>query len=153
VQLVRLSGRRRRRHLQLTSDARLSASLSFYRNLLGIRSVKAVFENELHLEYDVPAPMLSKSKAGEKRAVTLVLHFDPATKRLTTAHVGLPSNIDSRCADDAISTVDGLGPGHRGGDVCSCCEQRCVGFDCRCVDAFTMTCCTSLISRIFIFTS
>ena len=60
-------------------------SLSFYRNLLGIRSVQAVSEHELHLEYDVPAG--SRGKSGEGSTVTLVLVFDPATQRLANVRV------------------------------------------------------------------
>ncbi|WWD15623.1 hypothetical protein CI109_100045 [Kwoniella shandongensis] len=53
-----------------------TSSLAFYRSLLGIRSVKAVSENELHLEYDVPnGPMV------------LALMFDELTKRFIDARL------------------------------------------------------------------
>ncbi|WVR05241.1 hypothetical protein IAU60_002253 [Kwoniella sp. DSM 27419] len=51
-----------------------TSSMAFYRSLLGIRSVKAVSENELHLEYDV-----------DQGPVTLVLMFEDQTKRLADA--------------------------------------------------------------------
>ncbi|KAK8870084.1 hypothetical protein IAR55_000654 [Kwoniella newhampshirensis] len=47
-----------------------TSSLAFYRSLLGIQSVKAVSENELHLEYD-----------GPDGPVVLALIFDDLTKR------------------------------------------------------------------------
>lgn len=50
--------------------------MSFYRSLLGIRSVRAVSETELHLEYDVP-----------QGPVILVMKFDELTKRLADAAV------------------------------------------------------------------
>ncbi|WVQ71594.1 hypothetical protein IAR50_001134 [Cryptococcus sp. DSM 104548] len=60
----------------------LSSSMSFYRSLLGIRSVQAATDNELHLEYDVP-----------NGPVTLALAFDPLTKRLSDATL-VGSDID-----------------------------------------------------------
>ncbi|WWC69508.1 uncharacterized protein I206_103450 [Kwoniella pini CBS 10737] len=59
-----------------------SSSMAFYRSLLGIRSVKAVSDNELHMEYEV--------NDGQ---VTLALHFDEVTKRLTDASL-IGSDID-----------------------------------------------------------
>ncbi|WWC90102.1 uncharacterized protein L201_005035 [Kwoniella dendrophila CBS 6074] len=59
-----------------------SSSLSFYRSLLGIKSVKAVTDNELHLEYDVP-----------NGSVILEVTFDELTKRLVDAKLS-GSDID-----------------------------------------------------------
>lgn len=55
---------------------RLTSSMSFYRSLLGIRSIRAVSETELHLEYDVP-----------QGPIILVMKFDELTKRLADAAV------------------------------------------------------------------
>ena len=66
---------------------RLTSSLAFYRNLLGIHSVKAVSDNELHLEYDVSSKTGQHPNNGEKAAFKLVLQFDPATKRLANGYV------------------------------------------------------------------
>lgn len=55
---------------------RLTSSISFYRSLLGIRSVQAVSDTELHLEYDVP-----------QGPVILIMKFDELTKRLADAAV------------------------------------------------------------------
>ncbi|KGB74278.1 hypothetical protein I307_05009 [Cryptococcus deuterogattii 99/473] len=60
----------------------LTSSMSFYRSLLGIRSVRAVSETELHLEYDVP-----------QGPVILVMKFDELTKRLADAAL-IGSDID-----------------------------------------------------------
>ncbi|WVQ78048.1 hypothetical protein IAT38_000129 [Cryptococcus sp. DSM 104549] len=60
----------------------LTSSMSFYRSLLGIHSVKAASDNELHLEYDVP-----------QGPVTLALVFDPLTKRLADASL-IGSDMD-----------------------------------------------------------
>ncbi|WVQ70141.1 uncharacterized protein L199_008366 [Kwoniella botswanensis] len=59
-----------------------SSSLSFYRSLLGIKSVKAVSDNELHMEYDVP-----------NGPVTLALIFDEVTKRFADARL-IGSDLD-----------------------------------------------------------
>ncbi|WRT67088.1 uncharacterized protein IL334_004054 [Kwoniella shivajii] len=53
-----------------------TSSMTFYRSLLGIKSVKAISDNELHLEYDVPGG-----------PVTLVLEFDELTKRFADARL------------------------------------------------------------------
>ncbi|OCF36536.1 hypothetical protein I316_01786 [Kwoniella heveanensis BCC8398] len=60
----------------------LTSSMAFYKSLLGIKSVKAVSDNELHLEYDVP-----------NGPVTLGLVFDEYTKRFIDAHL-IGSDID-----------------------------------------------------------
>ncbi|KIR58679.1 hypothetical protein I314_05518 [Cryptococcus bacillisporus CA1873] len=60
----------------------LTSSMSFYRSLLGIRSVRAVSETELHLEYDVP-----------QGPIILVMKFDELTKRLADAAL-IGSDID-----------------------------------------------------------
>ncbi|KAE8538047.1 hypothetical protein D1P53_006114 [Cryptococcus gattii VGV] len=60
----------------------LTSSMSFYRSLLGIRSVRAVSETELHLEYDVP-----------QGPIILVMKFDELTKRLADAAL-VGSDID-----------------------------------------------------------
>ncbi|WVO12826.1 hypothetical protein L204_100434 [Cryptococcus depauperatus] len=60
----------------------LTSSISFYRSLLGIRSVKAVSNEELHLEYDVP-----------NGSVVLVITFDALTKRFSSASLR-GSNLD-----------------------------------------------------------
>lgn len=68
----------------LIHSHRLTSSLAFYRSLMGIRSVKAVADHELHLEYDIRA---KASQTADKGAVTLVLQFDPTMRRLANAHV------------------------------------------------------------------
>ncbi|WVF72244.1 hypothetical protein IAT40_007056 [Kwoniella sp. CBS 6097] len=60
----------------------LTSSMSFYKSLLGIKSVKAASDNELHLEYDVP-----------NGPVTLALVFDEYNKRFIDAHL-IGSNVD-----------------------------------------------------------
>ena len=59
--------------------------MEFYRNLMGIRSVRAASDYELHLEYDVPS---SQSNTPADQTVTLMLGFDPTTKGLVAAEVG-----------------------------------------------------------------
>ncbi|CAD6569536.1 MAG: hypothetical protein TREMPRED_005287 [Tremellales sp. Tagirdzhanova-0007] len=49
---------------------------------------EAMSEHELHLEYDVPAT------SGETGSVVMVLHFDSATRRLTSAAVSLRSALE-----------------------------------------------------------
>jgi hypothetical protein len=51
--------------------------------LLGVRSVKPVGSNELHLEYE---PLASSSEE-ERSTVTLALLFDETTRRLEDAKV------------------------------------------------------------------
>lgn len=53
---------------------RLNSSTAFYKNMMGIKSVTAVSDTELHLEYDAP-----------DQSVVLMLAFDPVTKRLVNA--------------------------------------------------------------------
>jgi len=53
--------------------------MSFYRTLLGIRSVQAISENTIQLEYDIP----------ERGIVTLLLEYDQSTRRLADARVSL----------------------------------------------------------------
>ncbi|WVQ98684.1 hypothetical protein IAU59_005815 [Kwoniella sp. CBS 9459] len=60
----------------------LTSSMTFYKSLLGIKSIKAVSDNELHMEYDVP-----------HGPVTLALMFDEYNKRFIDAHL-LGSNVD-----------------------------------------------------------
>ncbi|KJE02173.1 hypothetical protein I311_04229 [Cryptococcus gattii NT-10] len=60
----------------------LTSSMSFYRSLLGIRSVRAVSETELHLEYDMP-----------QGPIVLVMKLDELTKRLADAAL-IGSDID-----------------------------------------------------------
>lgn len=60
----------------------LTSSMSLYRSLLGIRSVRAVSETELHLEYDVP-----------QGSIILAMKFDELTKRLADAAL-IGSDID-----------------------------------------------------------
>ncbi|KAK1925016.1 hypothetical protein DB88DRAFT_487631 [Papiliotrema laurentii] len=55
----------------------LNSSISFYKNMMGIRSVTAVADNELHLEYDV----------ADGDPIILKLAFDPATRALSNAEV------------------------------------------------------------------
>ena len=77
-------------HLRLANPVRLdryASSLGFYRTLLGIRSVRAVSDRELHIEYDVPS--IGPSARNEKNTITLILQFDPASRRLTNAHVSV----------------------------------------------------------------
>jgi len=74
-----MSGQCWSQHLLIAN--RYTASLLFYKSLLGIRSVKAASENELHLEYDVP------TGTGQATSVTLVLLFDNLTKKLANAEV------------------------------------------------------------------
>lgn len=61
------------------TDDRLNSSISFYKNMMGIRSVTAVADNELHLEYDV----------ADGDPIILKLAFDPATRALSNAEVRL----------------------------------------------------------------
>lgn len=65
---------------ELTTTRRLSSSISFYKTLMGIRSVEAISDHELKLEYDL-APESSN------RHVALTLVFDPLTKRMIDARV------------------------------------------------------------------
>lgn len=55
---------------------RYTATLGMYKALLGIRNVHAQNENELHITYDV-----------NDKDVTLVMGFDPRSKRLVDAMV------------------------------------------------------------------
>ncbi|KAI5452443.1 hypothetical protein NCC49_000606 [Naganishia albida] len=68
-----------------------TSAIEIYRVLLGIRSVKSVGDNELHLEYEPLAP-----PGEEKRStVTLALLFDENTRRLEDAKlVNHSANID-----------------------------------------------------------
>ncbi|WVW83168.1 hypothetical protein I302_105186 [Kwoniella bestiolae CBS 10118] len=59
-----------------------SSSMAFYRSLLGIKSVKAVSDSELHMEYDVPIG-----------PVTLALTFDEMSKRFADARL-IGSDMD-----------------------------------------------------------
>jgi hypothetical protein len=65
---------------ELTTTRRLSSSISFYKTLMGIRSVEAISDHELKLEYDL-APETSNCH------VALTLVFDPLTKRMIDARV------------------------------------------------------------------
>ncbi|WWC61172.1 uncharacterized protein I303_103752 [Kwoniella dejecticola CBS 10117] len=72
-----------------------SSSMAFYRSLLGIQSVKAVSDNELHMEYDVP-----------NGPVILALMFDEVTKRFVDANL-IGSDIDiSECVSIAAGAND-----------------------------------------------
>jgi len=55
---------------------RLNSSTAFYKKVMGIKSVTAVSDTELHLEYD-----------ARDQSVVLMLAFDPLTKRLVNAQV------------------------------------------------------------------
>lgn len=74
----------------LADSHRLTSSISFYKSLLGIKSVQAISESELHLEYDV-SPSAPATRGASKQpisdSVILMLAFDPITKRLTNAEV------------------------------------------------------------------
>lgn len=67
--------------------------MSFYRSLLGIRSVRAVSETELHLEYDVP-----------QGPIVLVMKLDELTKRLADAAVSF-AILASLCYEGHKLTV------------------------------------------------
>lgn len=66
----------------VSNPYRLSSSISFYRFLLGIRSVTATSSNKLLLQYDIP----SKAR-GASKEVGLELEFDTGTRRLADAQV------------------------------------------------------------------
>lgn len=59
---------------------RLSSSTAFYKGLMGIKSVTAVSETELHLEYDVSG-----------QSIVLMLGSDAITRRLVDAQVSYRS--------------------------------------------------------------
>jgi hypothetical protein len=64
--------------------------MAFYRTLLGIRTVQAISENSIQLEYDV----------ADRGVVTLLLEYDPSTHRLVDARVSSdPASLipASRC--------------------------------------------------------
>lgn len=62
------------------TTCRLSSSISFYKTLIGIRSVEAISDHELKLEYDL-------ATESSNRHVALTLIFDPLTKRMIDARV------------------------------------------------------------------
>jgi len=64
---------------------RFTSAIEIYRVLLGIRSVKPVGSNELHLEYE---PLASTGEET-RGTVTLALLFDETTRRLEDAKVGI----------------------------------------------------------------
>lgn len=81
------------------ADTRLSSSISFYKSLMGIRSVKAVSASVLDIEYDIPPASneaqqdLGRSQAKRAKQIVnssavLRLAFDETTKRLAMAEVG-----------------------------------------------------------------
>jgi hypothetical protein len=57
---------------------RLSSSISFYKTLLGIRTVIPISETTVQLEYDIPS----------SNPITLLLEYDPLSRRLVDASVG-----------------------------------------------------------------
>lgn len=59
---------------------RLSSSISFYKTLLGIRTVMPISETSVQLEYDIPS----------SNPITLLLEYDPVSRRLVDASVSLP---------------------------------------------------------------
>ena len=58
---------------------RLSSSISFYKTLLGIRTVIPISETTVQLEYDIPS----------SNPITLLLEYDPLSRRLVDASVSL----------------------------------------------------------------
>lgn len=56
---------------------RLSSSITFYKTLLGIRSVIPISETTVQLEYDIPS----------SNPITLLLEYDPLSRRLVDASV------------------------------------------------------------------
>lgn len=62
---------------------------------MGIKSVKPVGTNELHLEYEP----ISSSSEEARASVTLALLFDETTKRLEDAKVSAIEEIDVLKAD------------------------------------------------------
>jgi hypothetical protein len=58
---------------------RLSSSISFYKTLLGIRTVVPISETTVQLEYDIPS----------SNPITLLLEYDPLSRRLIDASVRL----------------------------------------------------------------
>jgi hypothetical protein len=61
---------------------RLSSSITFYKTLLGIQTVTAISETTIQLEYD--------NIAGTSNPVTLLLEYDPTSRRLIDARVSFP---------------------------------------------------------------
>lgn len=58
---------------------RLSSSIAFYKTLLGIRTVTAINETTVQLEYDIP----------NRNPITLLMEYDPLSRRLVDASVSL----------------------------------------------------------------
>lgn len=59
--------------------SRLSSSITFYKTMLGIRNVTPISETTVQLEYDIPS----------SNPITLLLEYDPLSRRLVDASVGL----------------------------------------------------------------
>lgn len=72
----------------LSLTFRLASSIAFYKSLLGIRSVRAVSDNILHLEYDVS----DSARTSRGQSVILALSYDAVTKRLAQAEVSVLNN-------------------------------------------------------------
>jgi hypothetical protein len=81
-----------------TNTRRLSSSITTYRKLMGIRSVRASVDGPqqlLHIEYEVTPAGNNKEPVG---VATLVLRFDGATRRLADAQVGDREDLIGRCS-------------------------------------------------------
>ena len=98
-----------RSHMQRLNSIirdRFTSAIEVYRVLLGIKSVKPVGTNELHLEYET----LPSSSGESRKPVTLALLFDETTKRLEDAKVSIDlctilSETDGRCESCSWSTT------------------------------------------------
>lgn len=87
-------------NIDCLADARLTSSIAFYKTLMGIKTVRAVSENVLHIEYDVSNSMSTRqSKRGQQppvnQSVILSLSYDPVSKRLAEAEVSEPGRRNS----------------------------------------------------------
>jgi hypothetical protein len=72
---------------------RLSSSITFYKTLLGIQTVTAISETTIQLEYD--------NIAGTSNPVTLLLEYDPTSRRLIDARVSFNAEYNHTGADDS----------------------------------------------------
>jgi hypothetical protein len=96
---------------------RLSSSIAFYKTLLAVRTVTAINETTVQLEYDIP----------NRNPITLLLEYDPLTRRLVEASVSLVLMVPCKESDD---------PGTRGGYGFQGmyrfgrCLERCPGISC-----------------------
>lgn len=86
--------------------SRFTTAIEVYRTLLGIKSVKPVDSNELHLEYE-PLPTTGSAQTGPNATVTLALLFNESTRRLEDAKVRLASSrhMSFSCSTGDLTTL------------------------------------------------